>query len=784
MGIPRFFKMLTERYPLSIENQDTRGTYENFYIDMNGIIHMQTHDNGKRRKGQVEEPTWDDMAENIWAYVESVVSFVKPTELLYLSVDGPVCRMKMNQQRSRRFYKIAAEPTVGFDPNCISPGTEFMEFLQERMLEFIAKRRAAQAKIWSEVTVIFSGHRVPGEGEHKIISYIKNTAEQCSTKRHCIHGLDADLILLTLLTSMPHFSILREEMDFRNNRTGGFIFLHAHIIREYLCLETGMRANDKKAVNEAVNDIVFIMALFGNDFVPGIFNLLVSFDSLLILYRDYRRRTRVALHKNGRINWGALYLFLEEVVVYERCLNVHQALQLSPPEKLYTYRGVLERVLAKESAALVNTAKLFNQRLVKAGGAPMYTTKAEIQAVRLAKQPTAAQVQATRTLPVIDSAGKEAGQLLWDAMRETRYREKKIDVNHTFDYLMSLQWLCQYYFAECDSWSWFYPEHYSVFLTDVVQALKILIAENPNGSSLEIEKDLEERTGYARDGPISPFVQLLGILPAANKDLLPSALRGVFTELSEYYPTEFTIDQDGKKAVWESLCLIPFVDIAKIQAAVDKRIQNVPSADLIRNKQDVLRIWRVGATKAEEIPYERTFEAYQTLLQSVPTPSKAQIYIPSLFAKRVVSTMSKVMNSCFGGERKRMVLSLKPCADLMAALEMIAVAEMTAELEQKASWIFGGGYTYCGFPYLTPCQVIAIGYKKRVLAVEKDQLVCRHEELSPDEAEELEKAARLLFKRRGIFVQDRASYVICSVNGRKRILPLEVLVSSKSIQMV
>lgn len=64
-------------------------------------------------------------------------------------------------------------PAVGlFDSNCITPGTEFMHRL-DKHLKFFVRRKLATDPSWAHIKVLYSGYDVPGEGEHKIMEFIR-----------------------------------------------------------------------------------------------------------------------------------------------------------------------------------------------------------------------------------------------------------------------------------------------------------------------------------------------------------------------------------------------------------------------------------------------------------------------------------------------------------------------------------------------------------------------------------------------------------------------------------
>lgn len=317
MGVPKFFRWLSERYPaismLIAENRIPE--FDNLYLDMNGIIHNCTHKDSDSPATRITE---DQMFIAIFNYIEHLYGKIKPKKLFFMAVDGVAPRAKMNQQRARRFRtaldaEVAKEKAIGqgmempkedpFDSNCITPGTEFMAKLTEQLTYFVNKK-VSEDKDWQGVDIVLSGHEVPGEGEHKIMEYIRHAKAQpgySSNIRHCLYGLDADLIMLGLLSHDPHFCLLREEVTFgrqiqkkpKELEHQNFYLLHLCMVREYLELEFQELEQDgvlgfQFDMERVIDDFILMAFFVGNDFLPNLPNLHINEGALALMFKTYK----------------------------------------------------------------------------------------------------------------------------------------------------------------------------------------------------------------------------------------------------------------------------------------------------------------------------------------------------------------------------------------------------------------------------------------------------------------------------------------------------------------
>ena len=101
--------------------------------------------------------------------------------------------------------------------------------------------------------------------------------------------------------------------------------------------------------------------------------------------------------------------------------------------------------------------------------------------------------------------------------------------------------------------------------------------------------------------PFLPFEQLMAVLPAASRALIPAALQPLMVEptspIAHFYPVEFEQDLNGKQQEWEAVVLIPFIDQVALLEAMHPLYSRLTESEKARNSHGPMV---VGRWEAEE----------------------------------------------------------------------------------------------------------------------------------------------------------------------------------------
>lgn len=588
MGVPKFYRWLSERYPClsQVIKEHQIPEFDNLYLDMNGIIHPCSHPNDDDPHFRITEA---EIFKNVFNYIEVLFRIIKPKKNFFMAVDGCAPRAKMNQQRSRRFRTAKeAENNIRkaqmkgqvlpkedrFDSNCITPGTEFMARLQNQ-LQYFVNMKISSDPLWQECTVYLSGHDVPGEGEHKIMDFIRYCKAQPGydpNTRHCLYGLDADLIMLGLTSHEPHFALLREEVRFGKKskritkaEQQTFHLLHLSLLREYLEFEFGVlkeKINFDFDIEQIIDDWILLGFLVGNDFVPNLPNFHINHDALPYLfgvYKDFLLTSDGYLHNGGNINLHRLKKFFQFLSKFD----------LNNFEEKYEDSKWLE---SKRTGQMLKSSRKEDNRdyRYKNSDNDPLNSLATIASGDFDNE-------LIKGVPKIeDLTDEEAFELEFKQYKRSYYIEKfkmpavdEEDIQKIcYEYVLALQWIAHYYFNGLQSWSWYYPYHYSPFISDVA-----------NFNIEELHFDM--------GNPFKPFEQLLAVLPSASRKLLPRAFQTLMimdtSPIIDYYPPDFQTDLNGKQQEWEAVVLIPFIDENRLLNAMERHYESLTDEEKFRN---------------------------------------------------------------------------------------------------------------------------------------------------------------------------------------------------------
>ncbi len=536
MGIPSYYKKLIDTVPglvVNSGNKDIVNDVEWLFMDYNCLIYHCLHREDTPLYTADNESWESQFLECVVKYTLKVIKKVSPKSGVFIAIDGVVPMAKMRQQRLRRFKSIWLTQHPEFsenkgdtingpvwDRNSITPGTVFMSKLRKR-LETMIKQEGK--KSW-----VLSSSDKPGEGEHKIIAEWRTHKY---TGNFAVYGLDADLIVLTILgRELCGFDnevwLFREEVNagkISYDSVGEELFewFSINTLSYWLSAEFDITLKRTFILNYC-----FAMSILGNDFLPGSLGLKIREDG----HSELLDIIRTLTHNNvALVNPDTLQISCEGL------------------KKLFTVLSVNEET-----------------RIQK------YIHKKQMMARNITGNNDGVKIKLGDNnwpLSHIEENVLINGKILEQSWKETYlthffngFTFNKRAINRVCkDYLYGIQWIWAYYSGVYEDvcFNWFYPFNLPplwVWLKDYLNEL--MLPEFP-------EKVL------VRANDIRPVEQLVLVLPLESWSLIPPCVEKRLPQLApQFYPSTFSFESVGKRYFWECESMIPLPSILEVKEII------------------------------------------------------------------------------------------------------------------------------------------------------------------------------------------------------------------------
>lgn len=533
MGVPGFFSWLLKNYKKNqIIVSNLSKPISTLYIDANCLFHPQCfkvlgHYGSKLDVDVLE----DKMMSRILSYIDYLISYVNPTDLVYIAVDGIAPMAKMNQQRKRRYKSTIDIPIHNkikekhnkpvntiWSNTVITPGTEFMERLHEKLINYVSKNS-------NKIKINYSSYHVVGEGEHKILQHIKSTEND---KDIVIYGLDADLIFLSLASMKNNIYLLRE--DLFNTSDVDKEYDDISEILTYVSIEQVrnsinehfrfiLNVDDNK---DYVNDFIMMCYFLGNDFIPSIPSIEIKNYGIDTLFDQYK-------YTFNKLGVKMLYTINNKVEINAKFLGEFLK-NLSNLESYY-FRVKQKAYIERLNTKICPYDDEYNKEMW------------HLENIKF------------------DCGNLDLGNGE-DSIWKYRYYSHYYGVSGTgkdhidnmcHNYIEGIIWTSKYYFDKCISYNWQYSYVNCPFVSDLSEYFSKVNLNNIT---------------FKDEYKITPFVQLMSVLPSSCYKLLPIEYGKLMTHnnspIIDLFPTGVKIDTLYKESDHKCIPLIPNIDIKRI----------------------------------------------------------------------------------------------------------------------------------------------------------------------------------------------------------------------------
>lgn len=314
------YKIITNK----VDPKRDKKLLEPYNLDTYGfdINHLLTLSPQKYSEAFDDELLSDIIIDKVVDYLlNALENYIDKDKLrvLYIAIDGVPSKSKMIKQKKRRYMGSLVtmvkekifdkhkdtlknhetrytfeQYKLSWATHNITPGTKFMEGINTVLsgsdFELTLKEKCKNLDKY-----ILSGPYEPGEGENKIVNYLRSvlaSSAELQRASYVVYSPDSDVILLSLIlnTQSPinnkkisPLTMLRHNQQ-KNTYDVIDIDKLSNNIFTYVKNEIGSKQKNKSLdKNYIIKDIVLLLTLFGNDFMPKIDALNPRYDFTKII---------------------------------------------------------------------------------------------------------------------------------------------------------------------------------------------------------------------------------------------------------------------------------------------------------------------------------------------------------------------------------------------------------------------------------------------------------------------------------------------------------------------
>ena len=502
MGIPYYFYSLTQKYA-NILVDKLPFKPDIYCIDFNGIIHTTAQDIMKHHDTNFD----DKIIQSVWDKIEQYIKDMEPSKLI-ICADGVAPMAKIIQQRKRRYLSIYKNKLDNikskWDTNAITPGTEFMNSLNK----FIKTKIRYNS---TDTNIIYSGSDENGEGEHKIFDKLVIESDDAKI---IVNGLDADLIILSLLSHKKNIYLMRETL--RDKAVCNYLNIHelrTGIVKE-LCILWKLQNIDDIYSNES-NDLIesycVACTILGNDFIPHLLTLDLKSNGLDTLIEACRE----AIKEHG--------LIVKEAKIDHCCLS-----------------AVFVQLMKKEDASIFAECEKNIKKIIH--GKP--ELESDLYALKN---------KSKLALTIYNNPSKWRHEYYKELFESNITLCSSVVFQACENYIKGIYWTYSYYKKKDLDYYWYYPYSYPPTIKDIA-----------NHSIANSQPEITLNGDF-----IPSYLQLLLVLPRDSKTLMKKQYHtyvdNVHAGLYHLYPINYKIQTFLKTHLWECSPILPMININYIK---------------------------------------------------------------------------------------------------------------------------------------------------------------------------------------------------------------------------